>query len=120
MRLKCRALAALTILAASPLEAGERLSMRLTPAHAFEPATVRVTAVVERDAQNRAMEIVADSGGFYRSSLIPLEGDTAPRTTTVDFQGLPGGDYEVRIILLDAGGHPRATVFQSLDVISNR
>ena len=45
------------------------------------PATVRVTAIVERDAQNRAMEVVADSDGFYRSSLIPLEGENAPRTT---------------------------------------
>ncbi len=120
MSLKVRALAALTMLAAAPLEAGERVSMRVTPVHAFEPATVRVTATIERDAQNRAMEIVADSEGFYRSSLIPLEGENAPRTTTIDFRGLPGGDYEVRIILLDAGGRPRATAVQSLDVISTK
>ena len=120
MPLKFRALAVLTMLAASPLEAGERVSMRVAPAHAFEPATVRVTAVVERDAQNRAMEIVADSGAFYRSSLIPLEGASAPRTTTIDVQGLPGGDYEVRVILLDAGGRSRATAVQRVDVISNR
>ena len=79
MPVKFRALAALTMLAASPLEAGERVSMRVTPVHAFEPATVRVTAVVERDAENGAMEIVADSGAFYRSSLIPLEGASLPR-----------------------------------------
>jgi len=68
MSLKVRALAALTMLAAAPLEAGERVSMRVTPVHAFEPATVRVTATIERDAQNRAMEIVADSEGFYRAA----------------------------------------------------
>ena len=120
MPVKIRALAALTMLAASPLEAGERVSMRITPLHAFEPATVTVTAIVERDAQNRAMEIVADSSDFYRSSLIPIDGENGPRTTTIDFRSLPSGDYEVRIILLDARGRTRATVVQSVDVISSR
>ena len=73
-----------------------------------------------REKSRSAVEIVADSGDFYRSSLIPLEGENAPRTTTIDFRGLPGGDYEVRIILLDPGGRPRATAVQSLDVISTK
>src|SRR5256885_12266939 len=114
------ALAALTMLAAAPVEAGERVSVRVSPAHALEPATVRVTTVVERDARNRATEIVADSDDFYRSSLIPLDGENAPRTTTIDFEALPSGEYEVRVVLLDAGGRRRATVAQGLNVISTR
>ena len=84
MPVKFRVLAALMMLAATPLEAGERLAMRLTPMHAFEPATVIVTATVERDAQNRAMEIESESADFYRSSLVALQGENAPRTTTVE------------------------------------
>jgi hypothetical protein len=120
MSMKFRTLTALTLLAATPLEAGERLAMRLSRTRAFEPATVVVTATVERDAQNRAMEIEAESSDFYRSSLVPLEGENAPRTTTVEFRGLPGGKYEVRLILLGSDGQARASAARDLDIISTR
>jgi hypothetical protein len=108
------------MLAATPLDAGERVAIRVTPVHAFEPATVTVTAIVERDAQNRAIEIQAESADFYRSSLVPLEGESAPRTTTLEFRGLPSGQYEVRIILLGPDGRPRGSTTQDLDVIATR
>ena len=120
MSVKFRTLAALTLLAATPLEAGERLAMRLSPMHAFEPATVVVTATVERDAQNRAMEIEAESTDFYRSSLVPLEGENAPRITTVEFRGLPGGKYEMRLILVGSDGRARASATRELEIISTR
>lgn len=120
MLVKCRTIAALAVLAATTLEAGERVTMRLTPVHALEPATVTVTAVVERDVQNRAMEIEVESADFYRSSRVTLEGESAPRTTAVEFRGLSGGQYEVRVILLGQDGRPRASATQDLDVIQTR
>jgi hypothetical protein len=113
-------IAALALLAATSLDAGERVAMRVTPMRALEPATVTVTAIVERDAQNRAMDVEVDSSDFYRSSLVMLEGESAPRTTSIEFRGLPGGQYEVRVILVGPDGRPRGRTFQDLDVIANR
>src|SRR4051812_965957 len=79
-------LAAIAMLAAVPLDAGERLAMRLSPTHGFAPATVTVTATVERDAQNRELEIQIESTEFYRSSLVPLDGESAARTNTFQFR----------------------------------
>jgi hypothetical protein len=50
---------------------------------------------VEPDAENRSMEVIADSATFYRSSRITLEGDCAPKTMMVEFRRVPPGDYEV-------------------------
>ena len=115
-----QALAALALLAATPLQAGERLAMRLTPRNAFEPATVTVTATVERDDENRAMAIEAESADFYRSSVVPLEGKDAARTTRIEFRGLPGGQYVVRTTLLGSDGRPRASTAQELNIIGIR
>jgi hypothetical protein len=113
-------LAALAMLAAAPLDAGERLAMRLSPTHGFAPATVTVTATVERDAQNRELEIQIESTQFYRSSLVPLDGENAARTNTFQFRDLPGGEYEVRTILLGAGERALARAVQDLEIVSDR
>ena len=55
--------------------------------------------MIEADQDNRAVEIVAESADFYRSSQIQLEGDKAPRTTNFEFRSLPPGTYEVRALL---------------------
>ena len=60
-----------------PLGAGERMTMKVSPAVAFAPANLIVRATVDADADNRAIEIVAESTDFYRSSEIQLDGDQA-------------------------------------------
>jgi hypothetical protein len=114
------ALAVLVMLAAAPLNAGERLTMRLSPMHGFAPATIVVTATVERDAQNRELEIQIESPQFYRSSLVPLDGENAARTNTFQFRDLPGGEYEVRTILLGSGEKWLARAVQDLEIVSGR
>jgi len=104
-------------LAAGPLGAGERLSMRVSPAVSFAPAYLVVHAMVEADKNNRAIEIVAESVDFYRSSEIQLDGDKAPRTTMFAFRNLPGGVYEVRAVLKGGGGRHLAVVYTSVNVI---
>ena len=83
-----------------PLNASERLKMGVSPAVAVAPATVRVRATVEANPENRAIQIVAESPEFYRSSEIPLDGAQAPRTTIVEFRSLPGGVYTVTAVLI--------------------
>jgi hypothetical protein len=87
-----------------PLEAGERLAMRLTPAAAMEPAFLRVRTTIEADPDNRVLEIIAESATFYRSSSIQLDGATAPRLNVVEFKSLPNGVYEVTSVLIGSHG----------------
>ncbi|HXI29600.1 MAG TPA: hypothetical protein VNG89_14275 [Vicinamibacterales bacterium] len=112
----------LTILVASttlPVGAGERITLKVSPAVAFAPANLVVRATVEADADNRAIEIVAESPDFYRSSEIQLEGDKAARTNTFEFRSLPPGTYEVRANLFGSNGEPRATIRQQVNVIAS-
>ena len=107
------------VLMASPTGAGERLALKVSPAVAFAPANLIVRTTVEADAANRAMEVVAESRDFYRSSSVELDGDKAPRTTQFEFRSLPPGMYAVRAILLGSDGHTRAAVRQDVNVIAS-
>jgi len=60
--------------------------------------------MVKPDAANRALEIVADSGQFYRSSRLSLDGANAAEITETTFKNLPGGEYEVSVMLVGADG----------------
>ena len=112
---KSNVLVGLFVVLAWPLNAGERLKMAVSPAVAFAPATVRVRATVEANPENRAIQIVAESPEFYRSSEIPLDGAHAPRTTIVEFRSLPGGSYTVTAVLIRV--NDRTTASQPLNVV---
>ena len=102
-----------------PIGAGERISVKVSPAVAFAPANLVVRAMIEADQQNRAVEIIAESPDFYRSSQIQLEGENAPRVSTFEFRSLPPGTYEVRALLLGSGGEQRAFARQTINVIAS-
>ena len=97
----------------------EMMSVTVSPAVAFAPATLVVRARIESDTRNRAVEIVAESPTFYRSSEVQLDGDRAPRTNVFEFRAVPSGTYDVKATLLDAGGQPRASVRQTVSVIAS-
>jgi hypothetical protein len=59
------------------LGAGERLTMVVTPSKSMAPATIRVRVGVEPAADNRVLNVIADSGAYYRSSEIQLDGERA-------------------------------------------
>ena len=107
--------------ATTPVGAGERdrLTIRVSPAVAFAPANLVVRAVIPSDAENRTVEVVAESEDFYRSSEMELNGDRAPRTTVFEFRSLPPGTYEVKGTLRDASGQARAAVRMQVNVISS-
>src|SRR6266508_1526024 len=99
--------------------AGEKLTLRVTPAVAFAPANLIVRAIIEGDAENRSVQIVAESNDFYRSSEVQLNGDKAPRTNTFEFRSLPPGTYEVTATLMNSSGQTRASVRQEVNVIAS-
>ena len=103
--------------ATMPLGAGERLTLKVSPAVAFAPANLVVRASVALDADNRAIEIVAESQDFLRSSEIELEGDKAPRTSLFEFRNLPSGTYVVSANLLGINGESRAKIRQQINVL---
>jgi len=105
---------ALTAISAS---SGEQLRIAVTPAQSFAPSNLNIRARVVRDAENRALTVVAESEEFYRSSQVPLEGEQAPSTIMFQFRGVPDGEYQVYAILTDSVGHQRAIAQQTVRVI---
>lgn len=84
--------------------ASEKLSLRVTPNVSSAPSTVMVRAYVTPNSENRWLRIEADSGSFYRSSEIQLEGDKAPMLTEFRLNSLPSGEYTVVAALVDSKG----------------
>jgi hypothetical protein len=108
------ALLALTTMSAS---GDEQLRIAVSPAQSFAPSNLNIRARVVPNPENRAIEVVAESGEFYRSSQISLEGDHAPATIMFEFRSVPGGEYMVYGILTDSVGHRRAVAHQQVRVI---
>ena len=112
--------AILSALSVAPGDASdERLRIEVSPRMSIAPAMVRVRAIVPPDAANRALQIVADSGVYYRSSMVPLDGANAAAITEMTFKNLPGGDYDVTVVLVDADGR-RAADRRQVTVTSMR
>jgi hypothetical protein len=88
----------------SPVKANAKLGIRLSQTVASAPANVIVTATVERDAENRSLEIAAESQDYFRSSTIDLDGDQAPRTAQLWLKNLPSGEYEIVVVLRGSHG----------------
>ena len=111
-----RVLLALITLVAVPLDAKDRVAVSVSPRFAFAPATVVVRTTVVRDPDNRAMEVTVDGQEYYRSSFVQLDGDSAPRTTTLELRDLPGGSYLVKATLLDRSGSAREIATQEIEI----
>lgn len=111
-------IAVLLLAAAVPTFADAPMAMRVSPAQAFAPATLRVRVQLQPHADNHALELILDSGDYYRSSLVPLAGARAPRTLMLDFKACPPGAYEVRSVLTDRIGRERASALQHVMVVS--
>lgn len=101
----------------SSLGAEQKLTLNVTPQQSFAPANLLVRLTIEPDSANRVVEVVAESGEFYRSSQVTIEGDRGPRTVLLQFHNLPGGAYEVKGIVSDETGKETASDVQRVDVI---
>jgi hypothetical protein len=108
---------ALFLSSALSLSASAPLTMAVSPAQAFAPANLTIQLHVEPYAGNRSLEVVADSGDYYRSSRVQLDGADAPRTISVEIRNLPSGDYEVRGALIDSAGRTRSAVSRAVIIV---
>ena len=107
MRLRNTVLCFVILTAVSVASGGaaeDRLRIDVSPRMSVAPAVVRIRATVTPDAANRALQIVAESGAYYRSSMVPLDGANAAAITEMTLKNLPGGDYDVTVVLVDADG----------------
>jgi hypothetical protein len=115
---KAAAIGLLLVLQIAPAPAGvparERIVLRVRPAFAQAPATLWIEVMVEADERNRSLVIAVDSGEYYRSTAIALEGAQAPRFHSVQYASVPAGVYAVRAELFtvkgEAGGEAQVAV----------
>lgn len=96
------------LLAISAVDGREPLRMRVSPAVAMAPGFLTVRVSVEAAAENRSLQVVAESPDFYRSSEIQLDGAQAAPLAVFEFRNLPSGLYQVTGVLVGVSG-PRAT-----------
>jgi hypothetical protein len=99
------------------VNANDALTMSVSPVQSFAPTNLTIRIRVTSDADNRALELVADSGEYFRSSRVQLDGADAPRTVSVEMRNLPGGTYDVRGILINSAGQTRAVVRKQVIVL---
>ena len=89
------------------LAGGEPFRLQVSPAVSRAPAVLTVRVTVEPAAENRALEIVAESAGFFRSSQIEIDGARSARLNVFQFRNVPRGVYQVTGVLV--GDHGRRT-----------
>ena len=77
------------LLAASTLNGGEALRLRVSPAVGTAPGFLTVRVSVEAVADDRSLEVVAESADFYRSSQISIDGRNAKRLSVFEFEICP-------------------------------
>ena len=106
------------LLGVKPGVAENRLRIEVWPHVSTAPANVRVRAIVPPNAENRALQVSAESGEFFRSSYVPLSGIDAAMVTETMFKNLPGGEYEISVTLVDTQGHATSMDRRSVMVTS--
>ena len=110
-------LAAALLTVAFPVDAGEMITMAVSPRQSIGPTNITVRVRLEPNADNRSLEIVADSGEFYRSSQIQLAGERAERMVVVEFRGVPSGEYQISGVLFNSVAQSRAMARQQAFVL---
>lgn len=88
----------------TPIDAQGALELTVSPRFSSAPATLRIRATTSPDAATRAVMNVADSHTFFRASEVPIAGENAPRTVTVEDKNLPAGTYAIHSVLVGAAG----------------
>jgi hypothetical protein len=111
-------LCGLCVAVALPVSGGDRLTMTVSPAQAFAPAPLRIRVWIEPSAENRSLTVTTDSGEFYRSSEMPLEGERAPRTIEIQLRDVPEGEYDIVSIVKDSAGRPRSVAHRSARILA--
>jgi hypothetical protein len=109
-RIVVTALLCATFSMVSTVRGSEGLRMHVTPAVCLAPAVLTVRVTVEPAADNRLLQITAESRDFFRSSEVQVNGDQAAPLNVFEFRNMPKGLYHVTSVLTGVGGR-RATAF---------
>ena len=104
------------LLAAPRLNGSETLRLRVSPAVGSAPGFLTVRVNVDAVADDRFLDVVAESTDFYRSSQISIDGRNASRLSVFEFRNLPTGVYHVTCVLVGVHG-PRATAWGLATVV---
>lgn len=105
-----------TVVAVTPsVKGSQRVTIRVSPAVAMEPALLTIRATVEPNDENRKLSLMLESEGYATSSDIPLEGRNAARLNVVEIRDVPSGLYEVRAVLSGPTG-PLASTLQVVKI----
>ena len=110
--------ALLLALGVTGTRAQDPVRIAVSPAHAFAPAFLRIRVSVEPNAANRSLTIIANSEGYYRSSLIQLEGETSARTFFVELKQVPAGEYKLSAVVSNGNRKDVAVATQGVRILS--
>jgi hypothetical protein len=106
----------LTVGAVSPSVAARNvLSVQASPEFSHEPATVMFVRLDPDDA-HRSLLVEVESFNLFRSSLITLDGESAPAAHWIRLKSLPAGHYVVTVTLHRNDGRT-ATAADSFRVV---
>jgi len=95
-------------LSVSRMTGSDAVSVSVSPTVAHEPARITIRVSVEPDSDNRALDVITESKNFFRRSYRQLEGERSARSSVFEYDGLPAGDYEIRVVLIAMDGTPGA------------
>jgi hypothetical protein len=107
---------AVTVVAA-PAGAEGDVSVSLSAHVARAPATLELRVRIPPHAHNRLLRVSLDSGSYYRSSDLPLDGDQAAATHVVRWPGVPSGVYGVAVEIFQSNGRSRVVQGGRVQVI---
>ena len=93
------------------LTGSEPLRLQVTPSVARAPALLTVRVTIDAAADDRLLQVVAESPNFYRSSEVPIDGTNSTPLKVFEFRNMPTGLYQVTGVLIGSHG-PRATAFK--------
>jgi len=96
------------------LRASEVVRIHVSSNVLLERSDLVVQVLVVRDAENRALQVTAESASFYGSSEMQIEGDTHPMVQQVRFISVPAGWYEVTGTVFDQRQKARGTARTSV------
>ena len=107
----------LALSTATIVAGGAPVSVRVNPSVAIAPTALAISVNVVPQPQNRALEIVVDSGDFYRLSRVQLEGDRGPVINTMKVASVPPGEYEVTATVIGNDGRRGVTARTHAEVM---
>lgn len=105
---------ACVLVGSAATSAREAVAIRVSPNVSLAPATIRIVVTVEPDADNRELVLEADSGLFFTSSTVQLDGTKAPRLQSFVLKELPAGSYEIAARVVRKNGDSRKALAEYL------